>query len=130
MTGAASAAQQDEPAADGVDRDVDVAVVVDVGGGEAAAVLTREPVEPHETGHVRELAVQVLEHLHRAAVGLQIGDGDRSVREHEVEVAVVVEVDPRVAPAGEIGAEGGREGGLAVGERLAAAAEHRMSLPA
>ena len=47
----------------------------------------------------------------------QVRDRDRAVREHEVEVAVEVEVGPRVAPAGRVRADRGGELGARVGER-------------
>ena len=94
MARAAGTAQQDQLAADRVDRQVHVAVVVEVRRGQPAPVRPRQPIEPDQGRHVRELAVDVLQHLHRPGVAGQVRDRDRPVREHEVEVPVVVEVDP------------------------------------
>src|SRR5204862_7042751 len=72
---AAGAAQQDQLPADRVDRHVHVTVVVEVRGGQPAAVRPRA-LEPDEAGRVRKLAVQVLQHLHRAGIAGQVRDGN------------------------------------------------------
>jgi len=107
-----------------------VAVVVEVGGGESAPVDTGELVRADELRRVDEPALDVLEHLNRPCVTGEVLDRDLAVREHEVEVAVVVQVDPRVAPAGQVPAEGGDEGLARVGEAAQTGAVDRMGLAA
>ena len=91
--------QEHQLAADRVDRDVHAAVVVVVGGSQAASDHPRRCSEPDCPGGVCELprpAVrgQVLEDLNGLGARLQANHGDRAVREHEIEVAVEVEIDP------------------------------------
>ena len=91
--------EQDQPAADRVDGDVEVAVVVVVGRREAASVH-RGVRASHGalTGAKRGClpGPDVLEDLHAPGVLREVQDGDRAVREDEVEIAVEVEVGPGV----------------------------------
>ena len=87
---AAGVVQEHESAADRVDGDVDAPVVVVVRGRDAPSVHERDPVEPQ----VLEPTPVVAEHLHRSGVLRQVRHGDGAVGEHEVELAVVPEVDP------------------------------------
>src|SRR5918992_55938 len=68
-------------------------------------------------GEIGDPARPAAQHLYRLAVPGQARDGDRAVREDEVEVAVQVEVCPRDAPAGEARVEGRHERPPYVGER-------------
>src|SRR5829696_648218 len=128
--------QQHQLAPDRVDRDVEIAVVVEVGSREPAAVARLERSRADGRARVRERAApagaaQVLEHLDPLGVAREAGDGDGAVREHEVEISVEVEVDPRDAPAGEVLAECLSKVRPRVGEGLAGCAPvHRMELPA
>ena len=118
--------EQDQAAADGVDRDVQPAVIVvvrhseppadDEGQGRRAAVreLSR-----------RALCGPVLEHLDRLRVPAKVPDRDRAVGEDEVRIAVEVEVAPGDAPARERTAEGGGEAGASVGKRGAVPARRQ-----
>ena len=93
--------EQDEWAADRVDRDAHPAVVVEVGGCEATADDLRQSLLVDDPARIRERAVaEIFEHLDRTRVTLQIRDGNRAVREDQIGVAAVLEVDERVAPAG------------------------------
>ena len=97
--------KQLELPADRVDGDVHPAVVVEVGRREAAADDAGKVVPADECGPVRESGVDswrrahVLEHLDRLRVSREIRDRDSAVGEHEVGLAVEVEVDPGDAPA-------------------------------
>ena len=92
---------------DRVDGDVHLAVVVEVGRREAAADDPWQVVPADERGPVREPGwrargcAHVLEHLNRLRVPREIGHRDSAVGEHQVGIAVQVEVDPGRAPAGE-----------------------------
>ena len=123
VPGRKRALQQEQPAADRVDREVEPAVVVVIGDGKAAADDARR-CGPKDSARVREcsgrsLRGAVLEHLHRLRIPSQVPDGDRAVGEHEIRVAIEVEVGPGRAPAGERAAERGGDAGPAVGERRA-----------
>ena len=100
VAGAAGGAQEHQLAADRVDREVDAAVVVEVGGGDAAAVDAREPVERRRgalasTNRCRDASRAP----GSARVLRQVRDRDVAVREHEVEPAVVVRGRPRSRPS-------------------------------
>ena len=135
VAGGAAVPEQDQPAADRVDRDVDVAVVVVVGRREPAAVRAPDGVRPDGGARVGELAAppfagQVLQHLDPLRVLRQVLDRDRAVGEDEIEIAVEIEIDPGHAPAGEVLAERRREVGTRVREGGRRAPVRGMQLPA
>src|SRR5207245_7241830 len=110
----ACAAQQLEAPANGVDGDVDPAVVVEVADGEAAPDDTRKVPDANECAPVHELTRlalcrAILEHLDRLGVPGEVRDRNGPVREDEVEIRVETEVWPCGPPAGEGMPEGGRE---------------------
>ena len=84
--------------ADRVDGDVEVAVVVVVGRREASSVHRRGSSEPWRVdGREAQLLTRlghVLEDLHASGVLREIHDGDRAVRQDEIEIAVEVQVGP------------------------------------
>ena len=87
----AGVVQEDQVAADGVDGDIDAAVVVVVGGGEPATVRA----QPAQDVRVGERPAGLLrEHLDGPGILREVRDRDRPIREHEVEPPVVVQVDP------------------------------------
>ena len=103
---AARVAEQDELPADELIGDVHVAVVVEVGGGEPAAVRPRSRAEPDEAGRVRELAAARFSStctgpasLPRFVTGIAPFASTRS------RLPVVVRGRPTSAPAGEVRAE-------------------------
>ena len=108
---------------DRIDGDVHAAVVVEVGGREAAADDAGEVVPADECGPVGESGrstrgrANVLEHLDRLRVPRETGHRDSAVGEHEIGIAVEVEVDPGCAPAGECLAKRRCEGRADVAER-------------
>ena len=102
-TDGAAVLEQDERPAERQDRDVEVAVVVVVGG---RAAPRDDPADAlHRIAHLPEPALpsfgkQVLEDLDPLGVPPEVRDRDVAVDEHEIEVRVVVEVRPGGAPAG------------------------------
>ena len=91
--------EQDQLAADRVDRDVDAAVVVEVGCRKAAANHTGGGIQADGRCCVRKLPRmtvrgEVLEDLDRLCALAEPGDGNRAVCEREVEIPVEVEIDP------------------------------------
>ena len=126
MSRTARVAQQDQRPADRVDRDVDAAVVVEVGGSETTTVRAERCDEVRRG----ERSVVVLgEDLYWAGVLREVRDRDRAARQNEVEPAVIVQVGPGVAPAG-TAADHGRERRAGVGERLPGAAVDGVRLVA
>ena len=116
--------KQDEPPSDRVDRHVEVSVVVVVGRREAATVDARDSLEPHAVSHGREPLVlsglgDVLDDLDVLRIPPQIHDRYGAVGQHEIEVAVEIEVRPRRTPPRGPCAQGGGELRTCVGERRA-----------
>ena len=115
--------EQDQPPADRVDRDVEVAVVVVVGRREASSVHRGRAREPGglDGREARLLARpgHVLEDLHASGVLREVHDGDRAVRQDEVEIAVQVQVGPGHAPSRRVRADCSCELGARIGERRA-----------
>ena len=98
--------QQEELAADRVDRDLDAAVVVDVCRRETAPVHAQPRCDARRDAVSGDLlAGERSDHLHRAGVLLQARDRDPAGRDHEIRPARVRQVGERVAPAREVGSE-------------------------
>ena len=117
----ARVAEQHQLAADRVDGEVDLPVVVEVGRREAATVDLGHGVEPDHLARGGELSRmivrgEVLEGLERFRALVEADDGDGAVCDHQVEIGVVVEIDPRRTPAREARVERRRDVGPGVGE--------------
>src|SRR6185312_14615561 len=121
-------AEQLERAADRVDRDVGVTVVVEVGDGEPAAVprFRRSGVERADGPAVRGHDADPLRVLGKAP------DGDSAVRDRELGAAVEIEVGPARAPTRVLLAERADEGRprVRIGETGGARAVRRVELAA
>ena len=94
-------AEQQELSVDRVDRDVDVPVVVEVGRGEAPADDARRVVQSRRRAtrgcELPRMAVPASGSRSAwtgSALFATARDRDGAVREHEIEVGVVVEIDP------------------------------------
>ena len=90
-------------------------------------MTARRRVEPDDlasrrrTAPGRSCAVRFSKAWTGSALFFKPDDGDRAVCEHEIEVAVDVEIDPRRSPAGEARVERRRDVGARVGEHRPAA---------
>ena len=92
------------------DDEVEVAVVVEVAAGQAAAHVAGPEVGTRAGAHVGEpAAAAVVPEDRRVLVGVDLGGlaADVSVGGDEVETAVEVEVGERGAPAGQVAGLGG-----------------------